>query len=91
MIRYGPTVTDEDISALVISKETRAGGKAVNDKRGEKGWKALEVFEVDVLDARPEGSEEGGVEKEGFEEKISSTEIRRRLVEMERERREGKL
>ena len=88
---YGPTVTDEDISALVISKETRAGGKAVNDKRGEKGWKALEVFEVDVLDARPEGSEEAGVEKEGFEEKISSTEIRRRLVEMERERREGKL
>lgn len=27
---YGPTITDRKISALVISHETRAGGKAVN-------------------------------------------------------------
>jgi len=47
----GPTITDESISALVLSGETRDAGKVVNDKRGEKGWTALEVFEVDVLDA----------------------------------------
>src|SRR5436305_13236575 len=27
---YGPTITDRRISAIVISYETRAGGKAVN-------------------------------------------------------------
>jgi hypothetical protein len=27
---YGPTITDRRISAIVISHETRAGGKAVN-------------------------------------------------------------
>jgi phosphopantetheine adenylyltransferase len=83
---FGPTITDEDISALVISGETRAGGQAVNEKRAEKGWKELEVFEVDVLDAgvveeEIEGGGGGENEKKGFESKISSTEIRRRLQE----------
>jgi phosphopantetheine adenylyltransferase len=72
---FGPTITDESISALVISKETRSGGAAVNEKRKEKGWAPLEVFEVDVLDA---GEEE--VEDETFQ-KLSSTEIRRLLSE----------
>lgn len=74
---YGPTITDESISALVVSKETRSGGKAVNVKRDEKGWGPLEVFEVDVLDA---GEEESAVE-ETFQSKLSSTEIRRILSE----------
>ncbi|KIW42300.1 uncharacterized protein PV06_05862 [Exophiala oligosperma] len=91
---FGPTITDQDITALVISGETRAGGKAVNDKRLEKGWKALEVFEVDVLDAGvgfddDDDDDDDGVEgqpqqqqnKQNFESKISSTEIRRRLYE----------
>jgi phosphopantetheine adenylyltransferase len=69
---FGPTITDESISALVISLETRGGGKAVNDKRAEKGWSSLEVFEVDVLDA----SEEESVD-ESYQSKLSSTEIRK--------------
>jgi phosphopantetheine adenylyltransferase len=105
---FGPTITDEDISALVISAETRKGGDAVNEKRREKGWKDLEVFEVDVLDTSPgvdeddeddddddddgkknnEKAEEKKMKKEkiaaeGFQSKISSTEIRRRIVELE--------
>lgn len=81
---FGPTITDPEISALVISGETRAGGKAVNDKRAEKGWSELEVFEVDVLDAGvgldDDGESDGGKkEKQSFDSKISSTEIRRRL------------
>lgn len=75
---FGPTITDQTISALVVSGETRAGGKAVNDKRKDKGWSELEVFEVDVLDAGEKDkvkSNDGG----GFLNKISSTEIRRRL------------
>jgi len=83
---YGPTITDKDITALVISNETRAGGKAVNDKRTEKGWKELEVFEVDVLDAggndgTGDESDAEEREKQSFENKISSTRIRRRLQE----------
>ncbi len=78
---FGPTITDESISALVISAETRAGGKAVNEKRREKGWKDLEVFEVDVLDAEEEGDDEAVAVTENFTSKISSTEIRRRRSE----------
>ena len=81
---YGPTITDEKISALVISQETRAGGKAVNDRRAEKGWAPLEVFEVDILDASPgtESDNTGGFPRDTFESKISSTEIRRRQAEL---------
>ncbi len=84
---FGPTITDPDISAIVISAETRAGGKAVNDKRKEKGWKELEVFEVDILDASvgADDEQESESKKESFESKISSTEIRRRLQERTQE------
>lgn len=88
---FGPTTTDQDISALVISAETRAGGDAVNQKRREKGWAELEVFEVDVLDASPQDSQEETKAKEGFADKISSTEIRRRMVEIEKKVKDGKL
>jgi len=80
---FGPTITDESISALIISAETRAGGKAVNDRRREKGWAPLEVFEVDVLDAGPVDeatNQDPTTVKTNFESKISSTEIRRRLA-----------
>jgi phosphopantetheine adenylyltransferase len=81
---FGPTITEEDLGALIISAETRSGGKAVNDKRREKGWKELEVFEVDVLDATEEGTAVG----EGFESKLSSTAIREKI---ERKKREAKV
>lgn len=75
----GPTITDEAIAALVLSGETRKGGEVVNEKRGEKGWAALEVFEVDVLDAG-EGEASDEVQPEDkFQSKISSTDIRRRV------------
>jgi phosphopantetheine adenylyltransferase len=48
---YGLTITDEGISALVVSKGKEASAKAINDKREEKGWSPLEVFEVDEVDA----------------------------------------
>lgn len=77
---FGPTITDESISALVISGETRSGGQAVNDKREAKGWSILEVFEVDVLNAETgDDSASNRIEGENYEGKISSTEIRRKL------------
>ena len=88
---FGPTITDESITALIISGETRAGGEAVNDKRTEKGWHPLEVFEVDVLDAGAVelGQETASSTKSTFNSKISSTEIRWRLATSQQIERAG--
>lgn len=72
---YGPTISIEEIEALVVSGETRSGGKAVNDKRKEQGWKELSVYEVDVLDSRGI-TDDSSAEAEDFGAKISSTAIR---------------
>ena len=84
---FGPTVTDEGISALVLSQETRKGGQAVNEKRTDMGWEPLEVFEVDVLDSVEDGGEElaEGVDT-SFETKLSSTAIRKARSEKEKGR-----
>lgn len=76
---FGPTITDPDITALVVSKETRSGGQAVNNERLKKGWSALEVFEVDVLDTADAAV---SASEDSFESKISSTEIRRRRMNL---------
>lgn len=73
---FGPTITDENITALVLSLETKGGGNAVNNKRVEQGWKELDIFEVSVLDAGEEESVD-----ESFQSKLSSTEIRRKWSE----------
>jgi pantetheine-phosphate adenylyltransferase len=73
---YGPTAYDPDISALVISKETRAGAKSIADLRKEKGLRELDVFVIDVI-----GDKRGKVPMETMaEEKMSSTKIRQRLA-----------
>lgn len=76
---FGPTITDETVSALVVSGETRSGGAAVNTKREEKGWEPLEVFEIDVLDALEDKSSAAATEE--FAAKLSSTAIRKRKAE----------
>jgi phosphopantetheine adenylyltransferase len=78
---FGPTITDESITALVVSGETRSGGQAVNDKRQDKGWSSLEVFEIDVLDAE-ESNGQGNIDN--FASKISSSEIRKRKADIAR-------
>ncbi|EEP77930.1 predicted protein [Uncinocarpus reesii 1704] len=79
---FGPTITDQDITALVVSKETRSGGKSVNDERAKKGWETLEVFEVDVLDLSEPEAAKSNASMETFESKISSTEIRKRRMNL---------
>lgn len=86
---FGPTITEESITALVVSGETRKGGAAVNDKRVEKGWRELEVFEVDVLSAEDaEGVDGNEVQKvdDEFKNKLSSTSIRERIAAKGEER-----
>ncbi|KAL8903716.1 MAG: hypothetical protein Q9171_007304 [Xanthocarpia ochracea] len=77
---FGPTITKESISALVLSGETRAGGKAVNEKRAAKQWTALDIFEVDVLDSATVDAATSDHARDDFQNKLSSTEIRRRLA-----------
>lgn len=77
---FGPTITERDVSTLIVSGETRSGGKAVNDKRAEKGWPALEVFEVDVLDVTGEDADIASTESATYQSKISSTAIREKLA-----------
>ncbi|KAI6081361.1 pantetheine-phosphate adenylyltransferase-like protein [Hypoxylon rubiginosum] len=76
---FGPTITTEDMDALVVSGETRGGGNAVNDRRKELGWRQLETYEVDVLDA--EGIVYKSSETQDFASKISSTAIRKLKAE----------
>lgn len=78
---YGPTITTRSISALVVSAETSSGGKAVNEKRKDKGWQPLDVFEVEILNVDDESSTGTGTSPRTFDSKISSTEIRRRINE----------
>ncbi|KAE8394706.1 hypothetical protein BDV23DRAFT_135346 [Aspergillus alliaceus] len=74
---FGPTITEENISAIVVSQETRSGGAAVNDERAKKGWKSLDVFEIDVLHTKDVPLTDCG----NFVSKISSTDIRRQRLE----------
>lgn len=84
---FGPTITDASVSALVVSGETRDGGKAVNDKRIEQGWEGLETFEIDVLDEKDEDEDEAGspggsaTKTENYAGKISSSVIRQRRAQ----------
>lgn len=80
---YGPTVKEEGIKALVVSGETRSGGELVNEKRRNQGWSMLDVFEIDVLDACFDSSNNDQDQKAitSFAGKISSTEIRKQKAE----------
>ncbi|KAJ5480733.1 hypothetical protein N7539_006627 [Penicillium diatomitis] len=76
---FGPTITVESLTALVVSKETASGGVAVNEERSKKGWKNLTIFEVDVLQT---GEVADVTDVNNFESKISSTDIRRRRMNL---------
>ncbi|SCV02428.1 LAME_0H00320g1_1 [Lachancea meyersii CBS 8951] len=67
----GPTGAVPEIQSLIVSRETESGGEMVNAVRKEKGLPGLEVHVVNVL---------GGQEEDNWNEKLSSTELRKRKV-----------
>lgn len=52
---YGPTANEPDIDALVVSRETVAGGEAINTLRQEKSLGILRVFVIDVIASTLDG------------------------------------
>ncbi|WAQ82860.1 hypothetical protein PtA15_3A225 [Puccinia triticina] len=46
---YGPTASDPDINALLVSQETLAGAQAIEDIRIQNGLNSLARCVIDVI------------------------------------------
>jgi len=46
---YGPTLSDREIEALVVSRETAWRAEEINRLRREKGLKPLEIVVIDMV------------------------------------------
>ncbi|XP_040292999.1 bifunctional coenzyme A synthase isoform X2 [Bufo bufo] len=69
---YGPSITDPDLTCIVVSEETQRGGLSVNKRRLENGLDELTIHQIHLV-TDPQHSE-------NEEEKISSSSFRNRLL-----------
>ncbi|KAG0305708.1 hypothetical protein BGZ98_003718 [Dissophora globulifera] len=71
---YGPTITDNNLQAITVSKETIKGGAAVNAERGNRNLPPLNVEVINVISPTQTAVDD-------ISPKISSTYIRQYLAE----------
>ncbi|KAF9926876.1 hypothetical protein FBU30_003636 [Linnemannia zychae] len=71
---YGPTITDDKLQALMVSKETLKGGELVNQERKKRGLPPLTIEVINVVSPTQTQVDEVSL-------KISSTYIRQYLSE----------
>lgn len=74
----GPTGTIADIDALIVSRETIKGAEFINKTRLERGFNELRVHVINVI---------GGEENDDFENKLSSTQLRKEEWELTQQER----
>ncbi|KAJ2442968.1 hypothetical protein GGF42_006789 [Coemansia sp. RSA 2424] len=76
--RYGPTITDSSIGALVVSQETLPGSDALNVRREELGMPPMHLLSIDLVAASGQTSLDNSA---AASLKISSTAIRAAIAE----------
>jgi len=72
---FGPSIVDEALECIVVSKETEKGGASVNRRRAAKGMRELAIDVVGLV-----GAEESSDSSKGEEDKLSSTGSRKRVL-----------
>jgi pantetheine-phosphate adenylyltransferase len=69
--QYGPTTTDQNIDALVVSKETKPTADKINEIRKDKGIDPIKIVVIDMVladDGKPISStriREGEIDYDG--------------------------
>ncbi|KAG0257976.1 hypothetical protein DFQ27_004871 [Actinomortierella ambigua] len=75
---YGPTITDDNLQALMVSKETMKGGAAVNQERVNRKLPPLAIEVINVISPTETEADEISL-------KISSTYIRQYLAQQQQQ------
>ncbi|KAG0239417.1 hypothetical protein BGW41_007681 [Actinomortierella wolfii] len=79
---YGPTITDDNLQALMVSKETLKGGAAVNQERVNRQLPPLAIEVINVISPTETEADEISL-------KISSTYIRQYLAEQQQQQQQS--
>lgn len=78
---FGPTATDRDIKALVVSRETLPGAEAIDAEREKRKFSKLDRFVVEVVGGQGQQGSLGDKDDDIKQFKMGSTAIRGWIAE----------